>query len=316
MTRKIALAAACAVASVSSIAGEPPAGPYLGAAASAWLFDEDRFLPQEDDDAATAGLTLGWRSAGPFALEGHYGFGDEVDTWRLEGLYFFGPRAAKTAPYLLLGYTGLAFDDEGQLADGDDTTHQLSAGLGLAHRIGEGRWEVRLEGRFLQEFGHGDRATDLGFNLGLNYYFERGAEPAPVVEAAPPPKPAPQPPETRTITVELRVLFDFDKAEVKAIYGDELAAVAEAMKRHPDIVLVLEGHTDAIGTEAYNLDLSRRRVEAVKAKLVSDYGIDPARIETEAYGESRPVADNATPEGRAQNRRVVGRITFEEVVQD
>ncbi|GIX30089.1 MAG: hypothetical protein KatS3mg124_0561 [Porticoccaceae bacterium] len=209
MTRKIALAAACAVASVSSIAFEPPAGPYLGAAASAWLFDEDRFLPQQDDDAATAGLTLGWRSAGPFALEGHYGFGDEVDAWRLEGLYFFGPRAAKTAPYLLLGYTGLAFDDEGQLADGDDTTHQLSAGLGLAHRIGEGRWEVRLEGRFLQEFGHGDRATDLGFNLGLNYYFERGAEPAPVVEAAPPPKPAPQPPETRTITVELRVLFDF-----------------------------------------------------------------------------------------------------------
>jgi len=191
---------------------------------------------------------------------------------------------------------------------------QLGFGIGIS-RTWEDQWEFRA-GAKLFAFGGDNSYSDLGFNLGLNYYFERGAEPAPVVEAAPPPKPAPQPPETRTITVELRVLFDFDKAEVKAIYGDELAAVAEAMKRHPDIVLVLEGHTDAIGTEAYNLDLSRRRVEAVKAKLVSDYGIDPARIETEAYGESRPVADNATPEGRAQNRRVVGRITFEEVVQD
>jgi len=88
------------------------------------------------------------------------------------------------------------------------------------------------------------------------------------------------------------------------------------MKAHGDIDLVLEGHTDAIGTDAYNDDLSLRRVEAVKAKLTEVYGIPGNRISTVGYGESRPVADNSTDEGRAQNRRVVGQLSFTEVVTD
>jgi OOP family OmpA-OmpF porin len=69
---------------------------------------------------------------------------------------------------------------------------------------------------------------------------------------------------------------------------------------------VVEGHTDSIGTREYNLDLSRKRAESVKQYLVEEFGISEFRISTEAYGESRPVADNKTDAGRQKNRRVEG----------
>ena len=103
---------------------------------------------------------------------------------------------------------------------------------------------------------------------------------------------------------------------MRNIYGDELAAVANAMNAHDDIDLVLEGHTDAIGSDAYNQDLSARRAAAVKERIVQDYGIDPGRISTVGYGESRPIADNSTDEGRARNRRVIGELSYTEVVAD
>jgi OOP family OmpA-OmpF porin len=71
---------------------------------------------------------------------------------------------------------------------------------------------------------------------------------------------------------------------------------------------VIEGHTDSNGADAYNQRLSEQRAKAVRDYMVS-MGIDPARLEAKGYGESQPVADNATPEGRAQNRRVVLRRT-------
>ena len=126
-------------------------------------------------------------------------------------------------------------------------------------------------------------------------------------------KPAPEP-EKRTITVRLNVEFEFDKDIVRAIYGDELEAVANAMKAHEDIELVLEGHTDSRGKEDYNQDLSDRRAKAVKAKLTEVYGIPASRISTVGYGESRPIADNATDEGRARNRRVIGEMSYTEIV--
>ena len=87
------------------------------------------------------------------------------------------------------------------------------------------------------------------------------------------------------------------------------------MKAHEDIELVLEGHTDSTGKDDYNQDLSERRAAAVKAKLAADYGISADRISAVGYGESRPVANNATAEGRARNRRVVGEMTYTEVSQ-
>ena len=103
---------------------------------------------------------------------------------------------------------------------------------------------------------------------------------------------------------------------MRAIYGDELEAIANAMKAHDDIELVLEGHTDATGTDDYNQGLSERRVIAVEAKLAEMFGLDPARISTVGYGEARPIADNSSQAGRARNRRVIGELSYSEVLSD
>ena len=70
-------------------------------------------------------------------------------------------------------------------------------------------------------------------------------------------------------------------------------------------MLELEGHTDSIGTELYNLDLSERRANAVRDMLIEDFGIEPGRVTAQGFGEQLPVADNETEEGREANRRVV-----------
>ena len=133
-----------------------------------------------------------------------------------------------------------------------------------------------------------------------------------MVEQAPEPAPVAEP-EVRTITVRLNVEFEFNKDTVLAVYGDQLEAIAAAMKAHDDIDLVLEGHTDSVGSDKYNMSLSDRRAKAVKAKLVADYGIPAERVSAVGYGESRPIDTNDTDEGRARNRRVVGEMSFSEV---
>jgi len=175
--------------------------------------------------------------------------------------------------------------------------------------------EFRGDVRGLHKVREGQNGVNDGaINLALNYYFnDPKAEPAP-----PPPTPVPEPfdePETRTISIRLNVEFDFDKATVRNIYGDELEAIAKAMKVHDDIDLVLEGHTDSVGTDAYNQDLSDRRAAAVKAKLSDDYGIPAKRISSAGYGETRPIADNDTDEGRQRNRRVIGELSYTEVME-
>jgi len=100
-----------------------------------------------------------------------------------------------------------------------------------------------------------------------------------------------------------RVLFDFDKAEVKPEAKRQLAVVLQALKEQPALQTLIVGHTDSVGTDAYNLKLSQRRAEAVATYLVQQ-GVSRPTIKTDWKGESAPVASNATAEGRAQNRRV------------
>jgi OOP family OmpA-OmpF porin len=99
------------------------------------------------------------------------------------------------------------------------------------------------------------------------------------------------------------VKFDFDKSVVKPnSYGD-IKNLADFMKQYPSTTTTVEGHTDSVGPDAYNQKLSQRRADAVKQVLVKD-GVAAGRITSVGYGESRPVADNATEAGRAVNRRV------------
>jgi outer membrane protein OmpA-like peptidoglycan-associated protein len=106
------------------------------------------------------------------------------------------------------------------------------------------------------------------------------------------------------VTINLDVLFDFDKSDIKAKYHNELKRAADYMIAYPWEKATLEGHTDSRGTDAYNQKLSQRRVDAVKKYLVEKFGISADRLTAVGYGKSRPIATNDTDEGRQLNRRV------------
>lgn len=142
---------------------------------------------------------------------------------------------------------------------------------------------------------------------------------------APPPPPPPQveemkkAPEAATEVeqklkekgrVTLLVEFDFDKAVVKPQYHKEIEKVTDVMKKYPDLNIVVEGHTDNIGTKKYNEGLSQRRAEAIREVMVKKFGIDSSRIKAMGYGFSRPIASNATREGRQHNRRVEAAVEY------
>lgn len=129
--------------------------------------------------------------------------------------------------------------------------------------------------------------------------------PPPVARPAPAPAPAPaaQPPAATKVTYAADAFFDFDKSVLKPEGRAKLDDLVSKIKDINLEVIIAVGHTDSVGTDAYNQRLSVRRSESVKAYLVSK-GIERNRVYTEGKGEKQPVADNRTAEGRAKNRRV------------
>ena len=122
-------------------------------------------------------------------------------------------------------------------------------------------------------------------------------------------------PKEMTIVLDERSLnFDFDKSNVKPEYYDLLNNIKEFVEQN-NYEITIVGHTDSIGSNAYNFKLSRRRAESVKAKLL-EFGLTEDRIVgIEAMGEEQPIATNETKEGRAQNRRVEFKLVQREAVQ-
>jgi OOP family OmpA-OmpF porin len=127
------------------------------------------------------------------------------------------------------------------------------------------------------------------------------AAPAPVAAAPAPAAPAPV--VASKVTYAADAFFDFDKAVLKPEGKAKLDDLVAKVKDINLEVIIAVGHTDAVGSDAYNQKLSIKRSEAVKAYLVSK-GIDKSRVYTEGKGEKQPVADNKTGQGRAKNRRV------------
>jgi outer membrane protein OmpA-like peptidoglycan-associated protein len=100
------------------------------------------------------------------------------------------------------------------------------------------------------------------------------------------------------------ILFATGRADLKPESRPVLKEIASTLKEHGDLRVLIEGHTDNVGAAAANLALSEARAAAVKAVLVADFSIDASRVNTKGFGDTKPVAPNATATGRAQNRRV------------
>ena len=130
-------------------------------------------------------------------------------------------------------------------------------------------------------------------------------KPKPVAEPAPKPEPAPPKPVLETVTLDSMTFFAFDKANLDADSQAKLDSIIDRLRTFATVKSIsITGHTDSIGTRAYNQVLSEKRAQSVASFLISK-GVNPALISTAGAGEDQPVADNSTPEGRAKNRRAV-----------
>jgi outer membrane protein OmpA-like peptidoglycan-associated protein len=227
---------------------------------------------------------------------------DAVGLLALQG----GPRLTidvmEVASVFLDGRGGYTRDLSGPL---NSSGANFAVGGGAAFEVAEAT-SVTLFGRYNEAFRRAERNSHENFRyvnigLGLEYRF---LAPQPVAQAAAPaPTPAPAPPPVKKRLILRGVNFDFDKANIRPDARPVLDEAIHTLKAAGDVRVSVEGHTDSVGSDAYNQRLSVRRANAV-ADYLAKGGITASRMEVSGFGESQPVASNDTADGRAQNRRV------------
>lgn len=121
---------------------------------------------------------------------------------------------------------------------------------------------------------------------------------APVIKAVP------AAPEMVQYCTTLDIQFEVDRDDIQHEYEASVDRLGAYLRKYPDTSAVIEGHTDEVGTDEYNMQLSQRRANSVLNYLVEHSGIERSRLKAVGYGKSRPVADNRTEEGKQQNRRI------------
>ena len=236
------------------------------------------------------------------------------------------PMTSDLSAYALAG-AGVEFFDEER--NGNESGLFGNYGVGIKYKIAE-EFSLKADVRHAISLDHGN--NNLLYNLGFAFPFGEVAKPAPVV-AKPAPVVVPAPvveapkdsdndgvidaldkcPNTMAgakvdtvgcmTLVNLNINFDTNSSTIKDSYNSRIVEFANVMKSNTKLKATIEAHTDSVGTNKYNQKLSERRaastVEALKA-----LNVDSSRLTAVGYGETKPVADNATKEGRAENRRV------------
>ena len=239
-------------------------------------------------------------------------------------------RAGRFSPYLIAG-VGFVNDDAGG-AIGDQDNLQAQGGVGLFTDLWGERVALRTEALYRWEDAS-DSLNDWMINAGFQVALGSRAKaaPAPVAAAAPPPPPPPPPPPADSdgdgvvdsldqcpdtpkgdrvgshgcsCDVTRQVQFALNSAELTDEGRKTLDEVADTLTRLKFVSGTVVGHTDSSGAEAYNQKLSERRAQAV-ADYLQTRGIASGRLTASGAGESQPIADNKTADGRALNRRVV-----------
>lgn len=255
------------------------------------------------------GFQLGNNLNERFSIEAGYAVNfnrEDIRMASLTGLLWLGDSSRKYRPYLLLGGNSYSFNNK-DLTDKEQST-QFVIGGGFATDLLSGL-ELRADLRAMTK--EDDNNGDFGLQVSLNHRFQSSANSSASVT-----KPAESKEKivaSKPVALNLRVQFGFDSSEVLSIYSDQIKVIADGMRKHDDIQLVLKGYSDSIGTVGYNFALSKARAEAVKLVLANDYGIELERISVVSFGEKDPVASNMYNKGRALNRRVIGELNFTEV---
>jgi len=260
----------------------------------------------------------------------------KYDLWGLgvDALYLFN-RDADFTPYGVVGLGALYTDIPGK----HDTGLMGNIGLGIMKRLTDNislraDARYRMDGNSTKAFGANDFG-DAIISVGLNFALGQKAQPmpkpepapAPVAEPAPAPMPEPAPapvaqpepaaPALKTpqaqqldqaksgdvVVILEGVNFAFDSARLRPDAITILDEAVTVLNRRKDISVDVVGHTDSTGTKQYNQGLSERRAKSVYDYFVNK-GIAADRLTTKGYGETKPIASNATREGRAKNRRV------------
>ncbi|AHL75270.1 porin [Stutzerimonas stutzeri] len=275
-------------------------GELYGAGASYFLTDD-----------VSLGLSYGEyhdvTSDDPVAGGGHKNIKGSLTS--LDAAYHFGQPGVGLRPYVS---AGMAHQSIGQAArSGRDHSTFANIGAGLKYYFTENFFaKASVDG--MHNIDAGDSEWMAGVGVGLNF---GGGARQQVAQVEPTPEPAPAPivdnepePEPELVRVELDVKFDFDKARVREESYSDIKNLADFMQQYPQTSTTVEGHTDSVGTDQYNQRLSERRAQAVREVLVNQYGVESQRVDSVGYGESRPVADNSTEEGRQINRRVEAEV--------
>jgi OOP family OmpA-OmpF porin len=252
------------------------------------------------------------------SLDGNSGGKYKQTLLGVDALYMFSRERFR--PFLLvgLGYAHNKVDYMG----GSKDSWMANVGAGVQYLVND---TIGLQADVRQVWSEAEIGTP-GASPAPVAAAEPAPQPAPVAAAEPAPQPAPvaaaEPcsPKTETIVIQSEALFDFDKAIIKDKSNQALDEVVAKIKEHGDVEFVLvTGHTDRIGSDAYNQKLSERRANAVK-KYLAGHGVEGARIKSEGKGESEPVVECKDVKGRknlieclAPNRRVVVDATHKQV---
>jgi outer membrane protein OmpA-like peptidoglycan-associated protein len=184
-----------------------------------------------------------------------------------------------------------------------DTSWGFNTGGGINYFLNE-NIAVGAVGRWNRWYQRVHGVGDVRYaQAGLELFVQQSPPPAPPPPVAPVAAPPPPPPPPAKKKIVLRgVNFDFDKSNIRPDAVPILEQACSILKQESTINVSCNGYTDSIGTDAYNQKLSERRARAVRDWLVK-CGISSSRLSAKGFGETNPVASNATPEGRAQNRR-------------
>jgi OOP family OmpA-OmpF porin len=316
--KKIVMSLVCAALLSFSAAGfaqVTPGSVTISPTIGGYMFEGN----QDMDNSLSVGLRAGYNFTKYFGIEGyaHYVPTDiensstNVDYlgYGLEGLYHFMPDS-KFVPFFAIGVGGVHYSNATEdTTDGKRDKITADYGVGVKYFVTE-NIALRADVRHVIPFDGVN--NDLLYTVGLSFAFggakkvvEAKPEPAPVEEV----KPAPVVEEAKPEIIEkgrttLNVEFDFDKATIKKGYYKDIDDLVTVMKQYPDLNVEIDGHTDSIGTAAYNKKLSQKRADAIKKYMVEKGGIDAKRLTAVGYGEDKPIASNKTKEGRQKNRRV------------